>query len=483
MRSFFIFLLVLILTLYESNCHAQNKVGINTQNPSVTFEVNGKMRVGNDTVSQVPAGTIRFNPQTGDFEGWDGYQWNNFSQDPKESFWPAYQNRGAIGSYIPISHEDAAQGDEFGYAVDIEGNYAVVGSPGWQGNRGRAFVYKREPVFGFWSLQKTLYGSAAITDERFGHSVSISGDKILIGAPKHLNTAINKRLGQAYVFKLNGNDWTQIGVIPNSYCRVEDFGWDVKLVGRQALISSPTVSTDPACLTPVNTNKGEVWFINLDVGYFQTTSLETNVPGISGLAMYGYAVDMDNGWAVVSAPFSTGPTTREDSIYIFKQDAMAPWMWTKKQAFSGYFYDTQVGKSVSIKGETIYVGEPYYDFVSGDNKGALRVFKLDSATELWNESTFRIGEDDNGLFGHSVSLDTGFGLTAAYTDPVNYGVYIQAYDPMMRNHVTITDPLTTSFDLNVSEVSISGRNFIIGLPLGMAENGQMGGRIFFGKIR
>jgi hypothetical protein len=43
--------------------------------------------------------------------------------------------------------------------------------------------------------------------------------------------------------------------------------------------------------------------------------------------------------------------------------------------------------------------------------------------------------------------------------------------------------LTTSFDLMVNDISLSGNNFIIGLPYGVSENGNQGGRIFFGRIR
>lgn len=476
-------LFIIILNLIALALHSQSKIGINTSNPQSTLDVNGSVRVGDDnSTTTPPAGTIRFDANRSIFEGYNGVEWRNFSPDPRETFWPAYQNRGAIGSYIPYSLPNGNQGDQFGYSVDIDGNYAVVGAPGWQGNRGRAFVFYRESVFGFWNLQDTIYGDIAITNERFGHSVSISGNKIVIGAPDHFNLASNQNLGQAYVFKRNNNKWDQIGIIPNSYCRTINFGWDVDLDGNQAIISSPTVSTDPSCLVPVNFNKGEVWFINFDVGYFQTTSLETYVNGVSGQANYGYSISMDNGWAVISAPFSLNPTVREDSIYIFKQDPAIPHSWQKMQSFQGYSFDSQTGFSVSIKDSTIFIGEPFYDQGGGVTKGATRMFKL-ANNGLWFEATYKNGEDDQGKFGQSVSAGIDFGIAAAYDDQLNNEVYIQCYDKQLHNYVRITDPLTTSFDLFVNEVSISGRNFIIGLPHGEDENGVQAGRIFFGKVR
>ncbi|MBK9736232.1 MAG: FG-GAP repeat protein [Saprospiraceae bacterium] len=130
------------------------KVGINTISPQEALDVNGKIKIGDDTTNSSP-GTMRFNADTGDFEGYDGHDWVPFTPYSRETFWPAYGNRGAIGSYYDYSREDAVQGDKFGYSVDIDGDYAVVGSPEWNGGVGRAFVFKKEPVFGFWNVVDT----------------------------------------------------------------------------------------------------------------------------------------------------------------------------------------------------------------------------------------------------------------------------------------------------------------------------------------
>ncbi|WP_235296518.1 hypothetical protein [Portibacter marinus] len=54
------------------------QVGVNTIDPDQTFDVNGKMKIGND--GRTPSeGTLRYGP-TGDFEGFTGNGWTSFTE-------------------------------------------------------------------------------------------------------------------------------------------------------------------------------------------------------------------------------------------------------------------------------------------------------------------------------------------------------------------------------------------------------------------
>ncbi|MFZ1703796.1 MAG: proprotein convertase P-domain-containing protein [Saprospiraceae bacterium] len=56
---------------------ALENVGINTLNPQATLDVNGKLRVGDDSSPNI-AGMIRYNSNNNDFEGYNGTFWNSF---------------------------------------------------------------------------------------------------------------------------------------------------------------------------------------------------------------------------------------------------------------------------------------------------------------------------------------------------------------------------------------------------------------------
>ncbi|MBK9983435.1 MAG: proprotein convertase P-domain-containing protein [Saprospiraceae bacterium] len=54
------------------------KVGINTANPQATLDVNGKVKIGDDTAQQ-SAGMIRFSTMANDFEGFNGSVWKSMT--------------------------------------------------------------------------------------------------------------------------------------------------------------------------------------------------------------------------------------------------------------------------------------------------------------------------------------------------------------------------------------------------------------------
>ena len=91
------------------------------------------------------------------------------------------------GNLPPISRQptDLAYGSGFGSSVDIYGNYAVVGAPGdTVGNEicGAAYIYVKES--GTWKQMAKLKASNAAAGDKFGTSVSIYDDLVVIGAPE-----------------------------------------------------------------------------------------------------------------------------------------------------------------------------------------------------------------------------------------------------------------------------------------------------------
>jgi FG-GAP repeat protein len=86
-----------------------------------------------------------------------------------------------------------------------------------------------------WTQQAKLIAADAVDGDNFGRSVSLSGQRALIGA-----WAKNTAAGVAYVFELNGATWRQTAELiaddssPNSY-----FGLSLSLSGTRALIGAP----------------------------------------------------------------------------------------------------------------------------------------------------------------------------------------------------------------------------------------------------
>ena len=111
---------------------------------------------------------------------------------------PVTQISGATTtSSIKLTALDAESGDKFGASVAVDGDTVVVGAPGGDG---AAYVFTR-PVGGWASTSTatklTTQGGAG---SGFGASVAVFGDYVVVGAPLAQNAG--GKLGAAYVFEI-----------------------------------------------------------------------------------------------------------------------------------------------------------------------------------------------------------------------------------------------------------------------------------------
>ncbi|MCP3998593.1 MAG: hypothetical protein GY722_26515 [bacterium] len=114
-----------------------------------------------------------------------------------------------------ITASDGAKGDVFGSAVDIDGNTAVIGAI-WDDEKGSesgsAYVFMREvhsagpagesPI---WKQQAKLTPADGTAGDRFGVSVGIHEDQIVVGAMKD----DGNDSGAVYLFTRSGSSWTE----------------------------------------------------------------------------------------------------------------------------------------------------------------------------------------------------------------------------------------------------------------------------------
>jgi len=157
-------------------------------------------------------------------------------------------------------------GDNFGISVAISADTVVVGasledsgttdinSMPDEGapDAGAAFMLVR--VGSTWSQQAFAkpsldsLGRAAGAGDAFGHSVAVSGDTVVVGAPFEdsgttgVNTMPNEAArgaGAAYVFVRNGATWSQQAYLKASQVNVDDyFGYSVAVSGNTVVVGA-----------------------------------------------------------------------------------------------------------------------------------------------------------------------------------------------------------------------------------------------------
>jgi len=133
---------------------------------------------------------------------------------------------------------DGSANDYFGVYVSISGDYAIVGAyyDDDKGNEsGSAYIFKRNGEN--WTEQDKITPADGEANDRFGGSVSISGDYAIVGAiGDNDNGPIS---GSAYIFKREGTNWIQKEKLMASDGSANDyFGGTVSMRGNHAIVAS-----------------------------------------------------------------------------------------------------------------------------------------------------------------------------------------------------------------------------------------------------
>lgn len=155
-----------------------------------------------------------------------------------------YRFNGTSWVFIQtLAPADRADNDNFGYELTIDGDYCAISAPYQKNipyntlNAGAVYIYVLGG--GVWTLQQKLSGFTA--ESQFGYSLSISGDKIAIGAP--MASPYSNTTAQVSIYSRSAATWSNSS---NIYI-VSSSGFDVTnrlgialcLDGNNLLISMP----------------------------------------------------------------------------------------------------------------------------------------------------------------------------------------------------------------------------------------------------
>jgi hypothetical protein len=132
--------------------------------------------------------------------------------------------------------DDAGAADVFGSSVAIEGDTVVVGAPGDDGRIGAAYVFTR--AGGTWTQRAKLTASDGLPGDNFGQSVAISAERVVVGAPYSGPHGVFS--GSAYVFLLDPLGWVQLVKLTASDGAAQDrFGQSVAINGDSVVVGAP----------------------------------------------------------------------------------------------------------------------------------------------------------------------------------------------------------------------------------------------------
>jgi len=151
-----------------------------------------------------------------------------------------FERSGSVWSQErKLTAGDADAGAKFGCAVSLDGNLALVGAESDDDlgvQSGSAYLFRRG-VHGSWWQEAKLLASDGDSSTMFGHSVSVSGDRTLIGAWEDDDNVQNG--GAAYVFARESGIWGQeVKLVPGGVADFDFVGNSVSLCGSTALVGA-----------------------------------------------------------------------------------------------------------------------------------------------------------------------------------------------------------------------------------------------------
>jgi hypothetical protein len=200
------------------------------------------------------------------------------------------------GQQQKLVSSDAASGDRFGSAVNVDGDTAIIGAQFKNSNRGSAYIFTRSGSS--WTEEDILSGSDSFPGDNFSLSVAVKGDVALVGAP---NADINT--GEVFVFTRSGSTWSQRQkLLASNASTGEWFGYDVDLYGRNAFVGAPA-STGTAYI-----------FAQAGNSWVETHNYQSSVPFSSD--NFAQFIDADGNHVLAGAPLASG----SGSAYIDRFD-------------------------------------------------------------------------------------------------------------------------------------------------------------------
>lgn len=275
-------------------------------------------------------------------------------------------NAGSWNFAATLSASDGAAADRFGSAVSVDGNRAVVGADSDDdlgGQSGSAYVF--ELINGTWFEQTKLTASDGDAIANFGLSLSLDGDRLLVGAPG--DDQISLISGAGYLFELDQGRWSERQKLLASNGALGDgLGISASLDGDRLVLGAPG-----------NGGTGAAFVYEFDgIDWVETMRLSGS--DLLGGELFGESLALQGDEIVVGAPDGNGLVNRSGSAYRFVFGG-ATWSQAQKLAASDGAQSDRFGSGVALDRGRFLVGADNED-AAGAAAGTAYLFQ--EATDL-----------------------------------------------------------------------------------------------------
>lgn len=293
----------------------------------------------------------------------------------------------------PVSAEYASQklqaatqesSDKFGYSVSVHEDLVLVGGPGFSSKTtGKASVFAFDE--GQWVLSKNLIPNNLTVNTEYGYAVDINAQFAVVSARHDADVAENS--GAVYVFEFVDGDWTETDKLKPAGVQANDrFGKALSLYENRLMVTS-------------NNDDNDVYVYEHDgVSWAETGRL--SIPNGLSISNFGTSISLSDQYAVIGAHTHQGSGT----VFIF-ENLQEQWGEAVELTPSDGVSGDNFGVAVAVDGDFVMVGATHKDNDNGVfSAGAVYAFKNTNGS--WHEiDKISLSVTPHlSYFGKSVSL-------------------------------------------------------------------------------
>jgi len=297
--------------------------------------------------------------------------------------------RKADGMWAQVAQmtaADGADGDNFGGAVAVSRNVALIGAPGNNDNTGAAYLFNRDET-GAWVARTKLTGSEAEAGDRFGSALALESGRALVSAPRQGENA-----GVVYAFRQNAGSWVEQAQLTGSGVEGDArFGSSLILRDGHAVVGAPRVNrfVGAAFEFVFDDEAGEWNQVGMLVPFDATPQTR-----------FGRSLAVNAGEIWVGAP---GAGRFSGAIYIFKRDDHGTWQSASKLSAGDLQSGDFFAGTMAVRGNVAVAGVP------GDDGGEGTAVVFEHQANDWKETAVVFSEavGPASITGSLVKCDNG----------------------------------------------------------------------------
>jgi FG-GAP repeat protein len=330
-----------------------------------------------------------------------------------------------------LTASDAAPGDRLGSSVAISGDEVVAGAPlddvGANADQGSAYVFEK-PASGWANATETakLAASDGAAGDFLGFSVAVAGDTVVAGADRD-HVGANAFQGSAYVFQKPAAGWAS--ATETAKLTASDGGLDDGLGFSVAAAGDTVVAGAHGDDVGANLEQGSVYVFEKPVAGWASateTAKLTSSDGAPGDEL-GRSVTVSGDTVVAGAPFNrVGANALQGSAYVYQRPSTgwASATETAKLTASDGTPGDQLGFSVAVSSDTVVAGTPSDGVGANPQQGSAYVFQKAAAGWASATETAKLTSSDGAAsdrFGFSVAVSGDTVLAGALGDNAAQG--------------------------------------------------------------